>query len=589
MDSLAVETHIRELRRPWYGSYHHSDRYSIISNLKNMRKLIILICALLAGGALYALVPALFPDTPRFPRTPTSDGTVGWVLEKIVGGIISDATDGTVANTAKLDGTTATGYLKNTDCDIQGKKWIGIDSDWKALCGSVNPILADYGTVSEQGCPANIYHATGTNGTTNTGDTLKSWDIVKTGACGLTIAFADLSILRLDADTTVSLDVLAPAAPSTQTIASAILSNGSLWWRILTDTGSYSIGTDKIVAGVRGTSIAVSSTGNTVAINPASPSSGKAWTINTTLGSTDTEVAIVDSTNMTPDNPSATVYCRDPNSLAQILSPMSPENTYRIPPTGCTNTPAISPDSAPTLYSRSPWIRRNTQKDLSYMYRLMSNPPIGMVTTRLSKIAQELTLSSPPDNPMSPETQNICEVWNRWWTSRYGCQDKNLYAIADYTLTPAPGLTGPTIVQDNATLLYSGSSNLSPLMAGGNFARNTNGLEVTLSGQYIQYQDSLFISQLAGRTITIEVAPPPSASSSVPPGVLLDLWSVCKISWKKTTQQWSNWGGLCLIITNTPTKLITQMPPTGLMQFYIGNQLNGLLPIWTTIKNITIQ
>jgi hypothetical protein len=112
---------------------------------------------------------------------------------------------------------------------------------------------------------------------------------------------------------------------------------------------------------------------------------------------------------MTPDNPSATVYCRDPNSLAQILSPMSPENTYRIPPTGCTNTPAISPDSAPTLYSRSPWIRRNTQKDLSYMYRLMSNPPIGMAT-RLSKVAQELTLSSPPDNPMSPETQNICEV-----------------------------------------------------------------------------------------------------------------------------------------------------------------------------------
>lgn len=42
-----------------------------------MRKLIIFICVLLAGGALYALVPALFPDTPLFPRTPTADGTVG--------------------------------------------------------------------------------------------------------------------------------------------------------------------------------------------------------------------------------------------------------------------------------------------------------------------------------------------------------------------------------------------------------------------------------------------------------------------------------------------------------------------------------
>jgi hypothetical protein len=74
----------------------------------------------------------------------------------------------------KLDGVTATGYLKNTDCVSLGQKWIGIDATGKALCGTSTPILADYGTVSEQGCAANIYHATGTNGTTNTGDTLKS-------------------------------------------------------------------------------------------------------------------------------------------------------------------------------------------------------------------------------------------------------------------------------------------------------------------------------------------------------------------------------------------------------------------------------
>lgn len=91
-------------------------------------------------------------------------------------------------------------------------------------------MLADYGSISEQGCTANVYHADGTNGATSTGDTLKAGDIVQTPAsCGMTIAFSDLSILRLDADTTVSLDILSAPAPSTQTIASAILENGSLW------------------------------------------------------------------------------------------------------------------------------------------------------------------------------------------------------------------------------------------------------------------------------------------------------------------------------------------------------------------------
>ena len=76
-------------------------------------------------------------------------------------------------NSTKLDGVTATGYLKNTACSVT-EKWIGINATGEAVCGTSTPILADYGTVSEQGCAANIYHATGTNGTTNTGDTLKS-------------------------------------------------------------------------------------------------------------------------------------------------------------------------------------------------------------------------------------------------------------------------------------------------------------------------------------------------------------------------------------------------------------------------------
>ena len=108
--------------------------------------------------------------------------------------------------------------------------WLDIDSDGKARCGSSAPILTYYGTISEQGCDADIYHADGTTAKTSTGNTLKSGDIVKTPpSCGMTIAFADYSILRLDVDTTVSLDILSEPSPSTRTIASAILANGSLW------------------------------------------------------------------------------------------------------------------------------------------------------------------------------------------------------------------------------------------------------------------------------------------------------------------------------------------------------------------------
>ena len=82
-----------------------------------MRKLIILICILITGGAVYALIiPSLFPDTPRFPRTPTAEGTIGYVLEKIIGKTVSDAVDGTVANTLKLDNRSGTGYLKRATC-----------------------------------------------------------------------------------------------------------------------------------------------------------------------------------------------------------------------------------------------------------------------------------------------------------------------------------------------------------------------------------------------------------------------------------------------------------------------------------------
>lgn len=85
------------------------------------------------------------------------------------------------------------------------------------------------------------------------------------------------------------------------------------------------------------------------------------------------------------------------------------------------------------------------------MYRLLSTS--GMTTPRISKIASELTLSSPPDSPTSPETQNICENSQKWWTARYGCQSSSLYGIADYTLPLPIGMTTP--LGTAASLLYS--------------------------------------------------------------------------------------------------------------------------------------
>lgn len=57
---------------------------------------------------------------------------------------------------------------------------------------------------------------------------MKSGDILKTPVgCTVTIAFSDLSILRLDGDTVVSFDIGYLSGGTT--IASALLENGSLW------------------------------------------------------------------------------------------------------------------------------------------------------------------------------------------------------------------------------------------------------------------------------------------------------------------------------------------------------------------------
>ena len=65
-------------------------------------------------------------------------------------------------------------------------------------------------------------------------------------------------MIRLSSDSTLSLNIGSNLGEGQ--IAQIILQNGNLWGRILSQTGVYNIGTDDIVAAVRGTSLALTKT-----------------------------------------------------------------------------------------------------------------------------------------------------------------------------------------------------------------------------------------------------------------------------------------------------------------------------------------
>ena len=146
------------------------------------------------------------------------------------------------------------------------------------------------------------------------------------------------------------------------------------------------------------------------------------------------------------------------------------------------------------------------------MYRLLALSGSSM-PDRISKINTELTNSQPPDNPLDTENMNICEPPEKWWTPRYGCQPRTLYAIADYTLPIISGVTQAStpFVGTPTTLVYSGSSSLIglPEMGNNHPPAGINGVEITQTGQYIQYYpDPNFTGGLMGRIMTVELQSP---------------------------------------------------------------------------------
>ena len=396
-----------------------------------MRKLIFLILAVsVLGGSVYALFPSLFPDTATFPRIPAWDGTIGWVIAKIIGttDLGNPVVDGTVANTQKLGGRTATGYLGTRWYCPPWQVYTSISTTSQAICTLKNAtLLTDLGRIVSGSGSVKIYHASGSISTPTTYPYIvQSWDIIDTPPGGeATVIFTDDSVLRLDSDTTLALD--AGDLSSGRAIASILLESGQVWWRILTLTGSYTVGSRDIVAWVRGTSISLAKTGAT-SVTLTYDSQRATWDPTITGTQYPSSLSIVHTSLTTPS--AADISCSDGRSLTMRSGESI--TSSGICPLSATSTPVS------TLWADA-WINKNTQEDLRYMLTLRTlsgwlvpswtPSTIEGWTVKDLKVASEIIAT----NPATPlEQSTLCASSEQWYPD-YGCQPRNLLAIADYT------------------------------------------------------------------------------------------------------------------------------------------------------------
>ncbi len=227
-----------------------------------MRKILApLVIALILAGSAYALVYNLFPDNSEFPRVPAWDGTIGGAISLMLGRVdlASYVWDGTVVNTRTLSWLTATGYLQNKKCG-GSDVWVSIGSSGIPNCGMTGTLLT-MGTLTGVTGTLTVYKADSSQLLGYNGLPLNPWDILSTDASSSgTIAFYDASIIRLDELTTVELSNTGVNSGG-QTIAQLILSDGNLWWRVLTSTG-INFEAEGYIAWVRWTSISVEKSGS---------------------------------------------------------------------------------------------------------------------------------------------------------------------------------------------------------------------------------------------------------------------------------------------------------------------------------------
>jgi hypothetical protein len=223
-------------------------------------------------------------------------------------------------------------------------------------------------------------------------DMLESGDIIQTNWGTATVCFeADSSLLRLDTGTVVALEA---GNLGGKTVAQAILSDGRLWWRVLTSTG-INIGGGGLIAGVRGTSVSVEKTG------------------------TQYKLSIIDSQRPTD---AADIQNTMQAWVTPIPTPAGQQFTYLSWATS--TSPATVPKS--TILSLSAWARENMKKDIDYLMGLPQDAP---------QITAERAIATPRG---IAEQDAICidypGVLNwRWWSDTVKCQPRWLIAYADYT------------------------------------------------------------------------------------------------------------------------------------------------------------
>ncbi|GAB0174122.1 MAG: hypothetical protein HHAS10_00010 [Candidatus Altimarinota bacterium] len=577
-----------------------------------MKKIILLLLGLgLISGSVLALFPGLFPDTPAFPRIPIGDGTIGKVFTKLLGtnDLGNYAGDGTVPNSLALSGVSASGYLKDDSSCSSGQKYIGIDSSGKRICGTVNVLLTDYATIQSQDCPADYYRIDNTQGLTATGNVLKAGDIVKTPpGCTMTIVFADSSILRLDGDTTISLDL--GTLPDGTTIASAMLSNGSVWGRILTETGSYNVGTEIIVVGVRGTSINLSSTGNVVVVT----NTGSGWGILKTPSSSQTFVNLVDSRFSS----GASVRCKNQSThLLESLDDIKVGGLYIINPLGCTGVKPSPVGIEKYVNYGNNWIRKNVRKDIEYMYGLGTISGSFLSPSKRIVLRDEILAASPnilADGNLTSsgnlEAMSLCDAGNKWWNERYRCMPNNILATADFSLPALSDITNmaSTICPDLMTLSVFPGRLPTDHLCRENSSGTLNpgaGFKILASGQYIGFSGSEISSKLggysalSGKTLTLEIKEPITLSATkhyifefgteklfiVKNGICFvgDVNPVgnyfCKTRLGVTTNlgTYSNQTNISFTLSTIPS------------QFIIGNNIGYNFPIKATLKKFVIS
>ena len=456
-----------------------------------MRKTPIIVTIVLVSlASVYALVTNLLPDTAIFPRIPMGNGTIGWTIANIlwVAGLGNYTSDGTTKNATMLSGITSTGYLRSSGACGATKVWTSLGAG-TPTCADKNAILASMGTVNTLSGTVTAYHADGTFETLTSGTGILAGDIIKTNpGTTVTIAFADYSILRVWDDSTVSLDV---GTQSGTNLAYAILENGSLWWRVLSETGGYYIGRDDLIVGVRGTSVSFTQSNPTVGVvNTAGH-----WRINKTRSGGVGQLSIIQSST---DGNVGTVICKDGQWSHEFPIWTGSTLLFSSSITSCRPELIRSSLSIASLYADAN-IAKNVIADIDYMSGILRSATI--TPTQRTKIGTEFSRSRPTTawerTAICPSDASDPKIfWDSLLRTHIDpCQRTNVLAVADFR-----GIDTPS---DKSSLFLNDGRRLSPTWD--RYAVSNDWIGITVAWQYLSY-DKAALGVLVWRTLEIDIS-----------------------------------------------------------------------------------